>query len=76
MARQPHAALMPGVEILVTLDEAAFVGGGMHLFVQVLDHFFGLYGQINVYSQLVVLSKRTGDELWKCPPRSADRPLE
>ncbi|MBA5607400.1 type VI secretion system baseplate subunit TssF [Duganella sp. FT3S] len=76
VGRQPHAALMPGVEIHVTLDEAAFVGGGIHLFVQVLDHFFGLYGQINVYSQLVVLSKRTGDELWKCPPRSADRPLE
>ncbi|MBA5639781.1 type VI secretion system baseplate subunit TssF [Duganella sp. LX20W] len=76
VGRQPHAALMPGVEIRVTLDEAAFVGGGIHLFVQVLDHFFGLYGQINVYSQLVVLSKRTGDELWKCPPRSADQPLE
>ncbi|HEU4845744.1 MAG TPA: type VI secretion system baseplate subunit TssF [Burkholderiaceae bacterium] len=73
---KPRAALMPGVEIRLTLDEDAFVGGGLYLFVQVLDHFFALYGQINVYSQLLVLSKRTGEILWKCPPRSGERPLE
>jgi type VI secretion system protein ImpG len=73
---KPRAALMPGVEVRVTLDEEAFVGGGLLLFVQVLDHFFALYGQINVYTQLLVLSKRTGEMLWTCPPRSGERPLE
>lgn len=73
---KPRAALMPGVEVRVTLDEEAFVGGGLYMFVQVLDHFFALYGQINVYSQLLVLSKRTGEVLWTCPPRSGDGPLE
>jgi type VI secretion system protein ImpG len=71
----PCAALMPGIQISLTLDEEAFVGGGIHLFAQVLDHFFGLYGQINVFSQLLVLSKQTGEELMRCPPRSGERSL-
>ncbi len=65
----PNASLMPGIEVRLTLDEDAFVGTGVHLFAQVLDHFFGLYGQINVFSQLVVLSKRSGEEIIRCPPR-------
>lgn len=67
---EPCAALMPGIEIRMTLDEDAFVGSGIHLFAQVADHFFGLYCQINVFSQLLVISQRTGEELLKCPPRS------
>ncbi|MYN20060.1 type VI secretion system baseplate subunit TssF [Rugamonas sp. FT107W] len=66
----PTASLMPGLEIRMTLDEEAFVGSGMYAFVQTLDHFFGLYCQINVYSQLIVISHRTGEELVRCPPRS------
>jgi len=65
----PNASLMPGIEVRLTIDEDAFVGAGVHLFAQVLDHFFGLYGQINVFSQLVVLSKRSGEEIVRCPPR-------
>ncbi|HJV01607.1 MAG TPA: type VI secretion system baseplate subunit TssF [Burkholderiaceae bacterium] len=67
---EPCAALMPGIEVRMTLDEEAFVGGGIHLFAEVMDRFFGLYCQINVFSQLLVLSKRTGEELLRCPPRS------
>lgn len=69
-------ALMPGMEIRITLDEDAFVGGGIHLFGQTLDHFFGLYCQINVFSQLVVLSKKTGEELLRCQPRSGAKLLD
>lgn len=69
-------ALMPGLEIRMTLDEDAFVGGGIHLFAQTLDHFFGLYCQINVFSQLVVLSKKTGEELLRCQPRSGAKLLD
>jgi type VI secretion system protein ImpG len=64
------SALMPGIEIRLTIDEDAFVGGGIHLFAEVIDHFLGLYCQINVFSQLLVLSKKTGEELLRCPPRT------
>lgn len=67
---KPSAALMPGIEIRMTLDEEAFVGSSMHLFVQVLDHFFGLHGQINVFTQLLVISSQTGEEVIQCPRRS------
>lgn len=67
---KPSAALMPGVEIRMTLDEEAFVGSSIHLFVQVLDHFFSLHGQINVFTQLLALSNQTGEEIMRCPRRS------
>ncbi|MYN29382.1 type VI secretion system baseplate subunit TssF [Duganella levis] len=66
----PNASLMPGVEVRMTVDEEAFVGSGIHLFAQVLEHFFGLYCQINVFSQLLILSKQTGEEIVRCQPRS------
>ncbi len=72
---EPTGALMPGLEIGMTVDEEAFVGGGIHLFAQTLDHFFGLYCQINVFSQLVVLSAKTGEELLRCQPRSGAKLL-
>jgi type VI secretion system protein ImpG len=73
---EPTAALMPGLEIAMTVDEEAFVGGGVHLFAQTLDHFFGLYCQINVFSQLVVVSNKTGKELLRCQPRSSANLLD
>ncbi|MGK5080570.1 type VI secretion system baseplate subunit TssF [Janthinobacterium sp. HLX7-2] len=63
-------SLAHGVEVRITLDEAAFVGSGMHLFVQVIDHFLGLYVQINSFIELVVLSLQSGEELIRCKPRS------
>lgn len=73
---EPTAALMPGLEISMTVDEEAFVGSGVHLFAQTLDHFFGLYCQINVFSQLVVVSNQTGKELLRCQPRSSANLLD
>ncbi|MBP1207341.1 type VI secretion system protein ImpG [Duganella sp. 1411] len=73
---EPSGALMPGLEIGVTVDEDAFVGGGVHVFAQTLDHFFGLYCQINVFSQLVVVSNKTGEELLRCQPRSGTNLLD
>lgn len=72
----PCASLMPGIEIRLTIDEEAFVGHGVHLFAQTLDHFFSLHCQINVFSQLVVMSQQTGEELMKCAPRSGPTLLE
>lgn len=70
-----HSSLVHGVEVRLTLDEDAFVGTGMHLFAQVLDHFFGLYVHLNSYSQLTVLSHTSGKELIRCLPRNGARNL-
>lgn len=59
-----------GMEVLITVDEDAFAGSGLHVFAQVLSHFFGLYVHINSYAQLTILSQSTGKELLRCPPRS------
>lgn len=65
-----RGALVHGIEVRLTLDEDAFAGSGMHLFIQVLDHFFGLYVHLNSFSQLTVLSHADGKELFRCLPRN------
>ncbi|KQW89332.1 type VI secretion protein [Massilia sp. Root418] len=69
--RHPRgASLAHGLEVRMTLDEDAFVGGGIHLFVQVIDHFLGMYAQVNSFIELVALSHKSGKELIRCKPRS------
>ncbi|MES2297038.1 MAG: type VI secretion system baseplate subunit TssF [Pseudomonadota bacterium] len=65
-------ARVRGIEVCITLDEEAYVGSGMHAFVQVLDHFLALYVQMNAFTQLLIKSKATGQELIRCPPRNGD----
>lgn len=65
-----RAALMAGLDIRLTVDESAYVGNGLHVFAQLLDRFFALYGQINVFTRLTLLSAATGEEILKCQPRS------
>lgn len=62
--------LVHGLEVRMTLDEEAFVGTGMHLFIEVIDQFLGLYVQVNSFIELVVLSKQSGKELVRCQPRN------
>jgi type VI secretion system protein ImpG len=69
------ASLVHGIELQVTLDEAAYAGSGMHAFAQLMNHFFGLYVHINSYTQLVVLSKHSGKELLRCLPRNGNLTL-
>lgn len=71
----PFPTFVRGTQVRLTLDEAAFVGHGLRLFVQVLDHFFGLYVQANSFSQLEVLSAQTGDVLVSCAPRAGAQAL-
>lgn len=69
--RHPRGAtLVHGTQVRMTLDEDAFVGSGMHLFVEVIDYFLGMYVQVNSFIELVVLSKQSGKELVRCKPRS------
>ncbi|WP_295990243.1 type VI secretion system baseplate subunit TssF [Rugamonas sp.] len=64
------ASLVHGTEVRMTLDEDAYAGSGMLLFVEVIDQFLGLYVQVNNFIELVVLSQQTGKELIRCKPRS------
>lgn len=72
---QPFPTFVRGTEVRLTLDEQGYVGTGLRLFVQVLDHFFGLYVHANSFTQLTVVSARTQEEIIKCPRRSGDSPL-
>jgi type VI secretion system protein ImpG len=64
------SSLARGTEVRLTIDEEAFVGAGLHLFVQVIDQFFALYVQMNSFIELVILSHQSGEELFRCKPRS------
>lgn len=71
----PFPTFVRGTEIHLTVDEANFVGSGLRLFAQVMDHFFGLYVHANSFTQLKLISSRTKEELITCPRRSGDSPL-
>jgi type VI secretion system protein ImpG len=72
---EPFATLVRGTEIRLTVDEQSFVGTGLHLFAQVLDRFFALYVHINSFTQLKLVSSRSGEVLVTCPRRSGEEPL-
>ncbi len=68
----PFACLVRGVEVGITIDEEAFVGSGIHAFTHIVERFLGLYVHANSFTQLVVVSKKSGEELLRCTPRSGD----
>jgi type VI secretion system protein ImpG len=72
---EPFPSFVRGVEVRLKVEEQNFAGIGLRLFVQVLDHFFGLYVHANSFVQLKVVSARTGEELIECPRRSGESPL-
>lgn len=81
LERRPAVAWLPGrhfasvtrgVEVRLTIDEDHFVGTGISAFAQVLDRFFGLYVHANSFTQLVLLSRHSGEELIRCPARSGE----
>ncbi|MET0858549.1 MAG: type VI secretion system baseplate subunit TssF, partial [Telluria sp.] len=43
-----------------------------HAFAHIVERFLGLYVHANSFTQLVVLSKKNGEELLRCKPRSGD----
>jgi type VI secretion system protein ImpG len=69
------SSLAHGTEVRLTVDEEAFVGAGLHLFVQVIDQFFALYVQMNSFIELVILSHQSGEELFRCKPRTGSMTL-
>ena len=69
---KPFATFVRGLEVRITVDEAAFVGRSLQAFARVLDHFFGMYVNVNSFTQLVILSAQGAEELVRCEPRSGD----
>ncbi|OFA08508.1 hypothetical protein JAB9_00890 [Janthinobacterium sp. HH107] len=72
MPTVPFPTLMPGIAIRLGIDEQAFVGTSISIFAQVLQRYFALNSQLNCFSQLTLLSHRSGEEILRCPERSAD----
>ena len=60
-------------------DDAGIVAGlragDEDLFAQVIDQFFALYVQMNSFIELVILSHQSGEELFRCKPRSGSMAL-
>ena len=69
---KPFATFVRGIEITLTIDEEHFVGTSLSSFINVMDRFFGLYVHLNSFIQLVILSKRTNQEIIRCKPRSGE----
>lgn len=75
LAGNPFSCLVRGVEVCFTIDEDAFIGSGIHAFAQVVERFLGLYVHANSFTQLILVSAKSGEELLRCPPRSGDLSL-
>lgn len=75
LAGRHFASVARGSEIRLSLDPEHFVGAGLHAFSSVLDRFFALYVHANSFTQLVLLSSRSGEEILRCPPRSGESVL-
>jgi type VI secretion system protein ImpG len=67
-------AFVRGVEVTVTLEEAAFTGSGVFLLGAVLEQFFARYVSINTFTETVLKSVERG-EIKRWPLRSGLRPV-
>jgi len=63
-----------GLEIRLTVDEAAFAGASAFLLGAVLEQFFGRLASMNTFTELVLVSESRG-EIKRWPPRMAARQL-
>jgi type VI secretion system protein ImpG len=70
LAGEPFATFVRGTEVRLVVNEESYVGTGLSLLAAVLDRFFALYVHINSFTQLTVISARTRQPLFKCPPRN------
>jgi type VI secretion system protein ImpG len=75
LAGNPYTCLVRGVEVRLSIDEEAFVGSGIHAFAQVVERFLALYVHANSFTRLVIVSSKTGEEVFACQPRSGDSSL-
>lgn len=69
MPVKPLPTFVRGIEVLLTIDETAFVDTSLSTFVGVMDRFFAPYAHLNSFVQLVLLSSGTGSEVIRCDAR-------
>jgi type VI secretion system protein ImpG len=62
--------LMRGIEVRIVISEDDFAGTDLHGFAHVLEQFFALYIHANNFTQLLMVSERSGEELLRCLPRN------
>ncbi|KWI50240.1 type VI secretion protein [Burkholderia pseudomultivorans] len=69
MSERTFAGIVRGVEIRLSVDEEAFAGTGtgVYVFAQLMDRLLRLHVTASGFTQLIVLSSRTGSELLRCP---------
>ncbi|WP_150287411.1 type VI secretion system baseplate subunit TssF [Rhabdaerophilum calidifontis] len=70
--RREGAGVARGIEIGVTIDEAAFEGSGIFLLGAILDEFFAEYAHLNTFTQMVLRSTSRG-EVMRFAPRLGRR---
>jgi type VI secretion system protein ImpG len=70
VAGNPYATVVRGTQVRIHVDERHFVGCGLWLFAQVLERCLGLQAHLNCFTQLQLLSARTGELLFSGPRRS------
>lgn len=71
----PRPGVVRGVGLTLELDESQYIGGGVFLFGQVLDHFFGLYCSLNSFTQLTLQSRQREKRIVQWPPRTGAQAL-
>ncbi len=75
MTGKPFACLARGIEITLTINEDNFVGSGLHAFSKILEQFFALYVSINSFTQVRLVSGKSGEVLLTCQPCSGESSL-
>lgn len=74
LANGPHA-FAHGMEVTLTLREAAFPEGGLFLFATLLSTFMANYCTINSFVETVLRSHERNREIYRWPAQSGTRPL-
>ncbi|MDR0672277.1 MAG: type VI secretion system baseplate subunit TssF, partial [Zoogloeaceae bacterium] len=73
VAGPDFSGFVRGLDITLTLDEDAYVGGSVYLFASVLERFFALYCTINSFTRLHVRTlQRHGEDVLAWPARSGE----
>jgi type VI protein secretion system component VasA len=64
-----------GIEIFLSINEAALRDVTLSVFGRVLDRLFAPYAPTNGYVQLVILAAGTGRVLLRCDAQPGTQPL-
>ncbi|THC41330.1 type VI secretion system baseplate subunit TssF [Massilia sp. Mn16-1_5] len=75
LAGNPFNCLVRGVQVRLAIDEEAFIGSGIHAFTHIVERFLALYVHANSFTQLVIVSAKTGEEIYTCTAKSGDLSL-